>query len=35
VENNFNDGTDIDDIVMQATKKFATELKKTLQNIKR
>ncbi|PRR85956.1 tape measure protein [Clostridium luticellarii] len=35
VENNFNGSTDIDDIVMQATKKFATELKKTLQNIKR
>jgi tape measure domain-containing protein len=35
VDNNFNSDADIDDIVIQATKKFATELKKTLQNIKR
>lgn len=35
VENNFNDSTDIDDIVIQATKKFATEFRKTLQNLKR
>ena len=35
VENNFNGDPDIDTIVIQATKKFATEFKKQLQNIKR
>ena len=35
VENNFSSDPDIDTIVIQATKKFATELKKQLQNIKR
>ncbi|BAH06762.1 hypothetical protein CKR_1711 [Clostridium kluyveri NBRC 12016] len=35
VENNFSSDLDIDTIVIQATKKFATEFRKTLQNLKR
>lgn len=35
VDNKFSNDIDIEDIVKQATKKFATELRKTLQNTKR
>ncbi len=35
VDNNFSNDVDVEDIVRQATAKFATELRKTLQNTKR